>query len=133
MGSLLGNGCPDRLFHSWHRLLRRIARKHGSRPGDRRPIAASLSSGRAWPGLNELDPDHVALFPGDLAGPAGRGAVEFQMKERFDELRVFDPQPRTTFRDIDDGALPRGKAAIDGHPCGLIGSPARGAGLSTEN
>ena len=55
--------------------------------------------------LHELDPDHVVLFPGDLAGPAGRGAVEFKLKVRFDELGVFDPQPRAAFRDVDDASV----------------------------
>src|SRR5882724_5821317 len=55
-----------------------------------------------WPSLDELDPDQIALLPGDLAGPAWRGAVEFQMELRLDELGVFDPQPRAAFRDVDD-------------------------------
>src|SRR6266511_5818847 len=45
------------------------------------------------PRLHELDPDHVALFPGDLARPAGRCPVELQLKLRLDELRVLDPEP----------------------------------------
>ena len=55
--------------------------------------------------LHELDPDHVALFPGDLAGPAGRCPVELQLKLRLDELRVFDPEPCAALRDVDDGGL----------------------------
>jgi hypothetical protein len=131
--SLLDNGWLDRWFHSSRRLLHRTAPNHGSRRGDQREIAASPLSDRAFLRLNELDSDQVALLPGDLAGPAGGRAVEFQVKLRFDELRVLDPQPRAAFRDVEDGALTRGKAAIDGHPCRLVGSSARGPGLSTEN
>jgi hypothetical protein len=131
--SLPDNGWPDRWFHSSRRLLHRIAPDHGSRRGDRREIAASRLPDRAFLCLNELDPDQVALLPGNLAGPAGGRAVEFQVEVRFDELRVLDPQPRAAFGDVDDGTLTRGKTAVDGHPCRLVGSSARGAGLSTEN
>ena len=61
-------------------------------------------SKKSRPALDELDPDQIALLPGDLAGPARRGPVEFQMKLRLDELGVFDPQPRAALRDVDDGA-----------------------------
>jgi hypothetical protein len=64
----------------------------GQRPESR--TAATDLGGR----LHELDPDHVALFPGDLAGPAGRCSLELQLKLRLDELRVLDPSAGQTRR-----------------------------------
>ena len=46
----------------------------------RRNLRVQREGDKLHPGrLHELDPDHVALFPGDLAGPAGRCPVELQL------------------------------------------------------